>query len=188
MEFREKVLIPGVPFNQRVTKVLPEIAKPAREGGAARWSLLDRFLPRPTWGIPFQPTWIAALISLVVIGTLIELSLISPAPLAASEFLKHVQTALTVCRSMEQNKIVRQRVRIRRGSFIAERRVIRGAAEQAANTGSTTLAWTAAMTGPIRWDDPLDFDSFVRWRNRQEVLSESGSTAPDLFTLTVRGR
>jgi hypothetical protein len=188
MEFREKILIPGVPIDPSVTKVLPEIAKPAREAGGARWSLLDRLLPLPTWGIPFRPTWIAALISLVVIGTLIELSLISPAPLAASEFLKHVQTALTICRSVGQDKIVRQRVRIRRGSFIAERRVIKGVAGDAANTGSTTLAWTAAMTGPITWDDPLDFDSFVRWRNRQEVLSESVSTAPDLFTLTVRSR
>jgi hypothetical protein len=188
MEFREKVLIPGIPVAPRIQEIRPEMAKPAREGGAARWAVLDRLLPAVSWGIPFRPTWIAALISLVVIGTLIELSLISPAPLAASEFLKHVQTALTICRSAEHDKIVRQRVRIKRGSFIAERRVIRGATGYAANMGSARLAWTEAMTGPIRWDDPLDFDSFVRWRNRQEVLSESVSTAPDLFTLTVKSK
>jgi hypothetical protein len=130
----------------------------------------------------YRPAWIAAALAL---ASFFLFSAAMEPHLMASEFLGHVESSLSVRRERERGKVIHQRIRLRRGTSMLERDLVRGPARTPATFVSDVPAWVKTLDGPLKWDDPLAADSFVHWRALLRRRLEDVTTSGGLFKLTV---
>jgi hypothetical protein len=185
MELRARVL-PAVPLDPRASRVRRALLDAAREGTPPH---SPRFLVRfENWiaGLRLRPSWIAGAVSAVLLAYLLFVSVAIPPRLMGGEFLKKAQTSIAERRDRDQRKVVYQEVQVRRGTSVARRKIVRGLADAVAVHQGPAPAWTAILAGPLTWDDPLDLESFLKWRAMQTVRSEQIADAPGFITLTTR--
>jgi hypothetical protein len=186
MEFREELLLPAAPIDPRASGVRDKVLRKVREDSRTSPSNARlSFVGAPL----FRPAWIAGVLSLFVFGLFLFFSPVQP-QLMAGEVLEHVQNSLAVHRAQERARVVRQRVRIRRGASFVDRELVRGRSGIREKAASAEPAWigkagAGLMSGPLTWDDPLAADTFVRWRLLQTERQEEVTASQGLLILTV---
>lgn len=184
MEFRSR-LLPVIPVDSRGTRIRLSLTEAAgKQEDRRTGNLLFRFTE---WigGSRLRPAWIAGVLSAVVLGYFLFLSLAAPPRLMAEEFLRRAATSIAEVKRLEQHNLVREIVRVQWGASTAQRRIIRGPAASPVSEGAAP-AWAATLLGPLKWNDPLDLESFLKWRADQSDRIESVSSNTDLITLTTR--
>src|SRR5215831_8977222 len=185
MELRGRVL-PAVPIDPRLSRVRRNVLDAARKDAGPPLSAF--WLRVGNWfsSLHIRPSWIAGTVSAALLAYLLLASVATPPRLMASEFLKKAQTSIVERQDREGRKVVYQEVQVRQGTSVARRRVVRGLAASEPAQETPAPVWTATLTGPLTWDDPLDLQSFLSWRSMQLVRSEEVADAPGVFTLTTR--
>jgi hypothetical protein len=186
MEFQEQVLLPAVPIDSRSAAVREAVLRKAREGSSAPRESPLFSVARVISGASYRPAWIAAALSL---ASFLFFSAAMQPHLMASELLGHVESSLSVRRGRERGKVIDQRIRLRRGTSMLERNIVRNPAGTPAALVGDAPAWVPAcvktLDAPLTWDDPLAAGSFIHWRALLRSRHEDVATSGDLFTLTV---
>jgi hypothetical protein len=213
VEFREKVLFPSVPADERLSRVRQALvaASMVDRDGPAEWKRVIRnffknknqdpvgrtppsepdsrlgslITDRVFNGAAFRPAWIAGVVSIAALFAFVYLSTLSPTPLLAEEFIHNVQNSLEHARKSEGGKFVLQKVRLRRGGLLIEKEVTRSGRTLPRTAAADVPVWFAHIPSLLTWEDPLNFDSFLQWRARQTTFHESVSTEARFITLCL---
>jgi hypothetical protein len=187
MEFREKVLLPGVPVDGAFAPVRQALlAASSEDRGATRaWQdAARRFLTRISTANS-RPAWIAGAVSAAAVLALVYAGMMSPPSLLASEFIYNVRHSLAQAQKSQSGKLVIQKIRLRRAAFVIDREVLSGSRTASSTVGEKEPPWVRSMSTTLGWENPLGFDSILEWRARQASLSERVSVDSGFVTLRL---
>jgi hypothetical protein len=189
--FREKVLLPSVPIDLSTSPVRRALlaASSVDSPATPAWKRAIGSFFTLISAADLRPAWIAGAVSVAAIFAFAYFAMMSPVPLLASEFIHNVHNSLAQARRSEEGKLVFQRLRLRCDRLVTERQIILGRQSASSAPAVPQPLWVGSMPDVLTWDDPLGFDSIVKWRARQTSFSENISIDSGLVTLrlTVTG-
>lgn len=184
VEYRRDVLLAALPaqkatreeFERLLREWLASKSAGTGAGGAAGWfeKLPARFPP---------PVWMASAGSVLFAVVLLLFPFAHVSPLTAGEFLSRVRHSETPGAGGSRQYFY-QKVRIRRGHQVVIRECYKGLRKMAAQNAQQP-EWAAAASGPMSWQDPLNVEQFVAWRQAAGARNDSISEERDRITLTT---